>query len=193
MKIFRTGAYAAAMVVIAGAALSAPVKLTPANPQPSGLKQGLSVVYAEPGSKIRSLNKAKLWVEDRGRPGKPLRGLDYRDTDEGDPVMTATDHYNVAAAITGYIKFDAPGVYTIEMHSNDGVEAKISGETVGYEPQVTSGCEAHRRIDVEVPSAGWYDFSTLYFQKNGTSCLMMKWGKDGQKLSWVPNNAFGYK
>lgn len=184
---------AVAVALAAGSASAAPVKVSPASPQPTGLKEGLSVVYAEPGSKIRSLNNAMQWVEERGKPGKPLRGLDYRDTDEGDPVLTASDHYNVAAAINGYIKFDAPGVYTIEMYSNDGVDASISGETVGYEGGITRGCESHRRVDVEVPSAGWYDFSTIYFQKNGTSCLMMKWGKDGQKLSWVPNSAFGYK
>lgn len=172
--------------------LSAPV-LQPADPQPGDLTEGLIVVYAESPGKIRNLDAAREALDSMGAKGTPLRGLDYRDTDDGDPVMTAAQAHNVAADISGYIRFDEPGTYVFEVYSNDGVETKIGDEVVGWSDAV-QGCEGNGEFTAEVPSAGWYSFSTLYFQKGGSSCLMMKWGKEGdEKLEWVPNDVFGFK
>ena len=48
MKLMMKAAAVAALTVLAAAAGAAPLKLTPANPQPSGLKPGLAVTYAYP-------------------------------------------------------------------------------------------------------------------------------------------------
>ncbi len=178
-------------VLCAAAVSAAPLKLTPASPQPSP-KSGLSVSYAwagDPPARIQNLSAARTMMSG-AKPGKPLRGLDYRDTNEGDPVLTHAQHYNVAAGISGYIRFDAPGIYELETWSNDGIEAKIGGQLVGKALD-RQGCEANQRVEVEVPQAGWYPLKMVYFQKYGTSCLMMKWGKQGEKMKWVPNSAFG--
>lgn len=106
--------------------------------------------------------------------------------------MTHPEHYNVAADIRGYIKFDAPGIYELETHSNDGLEAWIGGQEIGG-ANFSQPCSSNERVEVEVPKAGWYEVKMIYYQKYGTACLMMKWGKQGEKLSWVPNNVFGYK
>ena len=114
MKLVRTVATAVAMSVIAGAALSAPLKLQPANPQPSP-KAGLNVKYFGTGNqhkKIRDLSQAKSMLS-KAKPGKPLRGLDYRDTSKGEDVLTFDQAYNVAAEVTGYMRFDSPGVYEL--------------------------------------------------------------------------------
>lgn len=190
MKTIVTGAVTALAVFAASAALAAP-QLKPASKQ-SGMKSGLSVKYAwagNPPAKIQSLSAAKSMLGS-AKTGTPLRGLDYRDTNEGDPVLTYSKAMNVAADIRGYIRFDAPGVYEIETWSNDGVSAQIGGQMVG-KVDGRQGCEANQRVAVEVPQAGWYDLRVSYFQKYGTACLMMKWGKQGQKLQWVPNSAFG--
>lgn len=181
-------------LVFTTAAMAAPLKLKPASPQPGGLKSGLSVRYAyagPPPSEIDHIDVAKSMLGSAKR-GAPLRGLDYRDTKEGNPVLTFKETYNVAADIRGYIRFDAPGIYTIETWSNDGIDARIGGQRVGYFA-VRQGCQGNNQIEVEVPSAGWYDLRISYFQKYGTACLMMKWGKKGRGLKWVPNSVFGYK
>ena len=98
MKLVRTVATAVAMSVIAGAALSAPLKLQPANPQPSP-KAGLNVKYLGTGNqhkKIRDLSQAKSMLS-KAKPGKPLRGLDYRDTSKGEDVLTLKVSIRVAA------------------------------------------------------------------------------------------------
>ncbi|NOD36301.1 MULTISPECIES: PA14 domain-containing protein [unclassified Ruegeria] len=191
MKLVRTVATAVAMSLVAGAALTAPLKLQPASPQPAP-KAGLNVKYYGTGNqhkKIRDLSQAKSLLS-QAKPGKPLRGLDYRDTSKGEDVMTFDQAYNVAAEVTGYMRFDSPGVYELETWSNDGIEAWVGGQQIG---RVTSiqGCEANQRTEVEVPKAGWYPLKIVYFQKLGTSCLMMKSGKKGERFTWTPNEVFG--
>lgn len=182
---------ALAVSLVAAAAVSAAPQLKPASKQ-SGMKSGLSVRYAwagNPPSRIQSISEA-ISMLGSAKSGAPLRGLDYRDTNEGDPVLTHKQHYNVAADISGYIRFDSPGVYELETWSNDGIDARIGGQSVGR-VDGRQGCEANQRVTVEVPQAGWYDLRIRYFQKYGTSCLMMKWGRQGQGMQWVPNSAFG--
>ncbi|NOC43699.1 MULTISPECIES: PA14 domain-containing protein [unclassified Ruegeria] len=191
MKLVRTVATAVAISVIAGAALSAPLKLQPANPQPSP-KAGLNVKYSGTGNqhkKIRDLSQAKSMLS-KAKPGKPLRGLDYRDTSKGEDVLTFDQAYNVAAEVTGYMRFDSPGVYELETWSNDGIEAWVGGQQIGRVNGI-QGCEANQRTEVEVPKAGWYPLKIVYFQKLGTSCLMMKSGKKGERFTWTPNDVFG--
>ncbi|WP_420586186.1 PA14 domain-containing protein [Ruegeria sp.] len=191
MPFVRTGAFAAALALIAGAALSAPLKLQPANPQPSP-KAGLDVKYVGTGNqhkKIRDLGQAKSMLS-KAQPGAPLRGLDYRDTSKGDNVMTFEGAYNVAAEVTGYMRFDSPGIYELETWSNDGIEAWVGGQQIGMVRGI-QGCEANQRTEVEVPKAGWYPLKIIYFQKLGTSCLMMKSGKQGERITWTPNDVFG--
>ncbi|MES0827920.1 PA14 domain-containing protein [Ruegeria sp. SCP11] len=191
MTFIWTGALAAALALIAGAAISAPLKLQPANPQPNP-QAGLNVKYFGTGNqhkKIRDLNQAKSLLS-QAQPGKPLRGLDYRDTSKGEDVMTFDGAYNVAAEVTGYMRFDSPGTYELETWSNDGIEAWVGGQQIGHVNGV-QGCEANQRTEVEVPQAGWYPLKIFYYQKLGTSCLMMKSGKQGEKFTWTPNNVFG--
>ncbi len=193
MKAIWTGALVGLSLLCATAVAAAPLKLKPASPQPSSPKAGLSVKYAwggEPPAKIQSLDSAKQMLSGTKR-GKPLRGLDYRETDKGQPVLTYPKPYNVVADIRGYIRFDQAGVYQVETWSNDGIDARISGQSVGYFTG-RQGCDANQRIEVEVPKAGWYDLKMVYFQKYGGSCLMMKVGKKGSKLRWAPNNIFAH-
>ncbi len=195
MKTAFFGAVVSLGMIIASGASAQVLKLTPANPQPSGLKSGLSVQYAwrgAPPAAINSIGEAASLLKSRAKPGKPLRGLDYRDTDVGDPVLTYKEHFNVAADIKGYIRFDAPGTYELETWSNDGIDANISGQQIGLFTG-RQGCEANQRVSVQVPKAGWYDLNIVFFQKYGTTCLMMKWAKQGQGMAWVPNTAFGRK
>lgn len=191
MTFVRTSAIAVALALIAGVAISAPLKLQPVNPQPSP-QAGLNVKYYGTGNqhkKIRDLSQAKSLLS-QAQPGKPLRGLDYADTSKGEDVMTFDGAYNVAAEVTGYMRFDLPGTYELETWSNDGIEAWVGGQQIGYVTGI-QGCEANQRTEVEVPEAGWYPLKIIYFQKLGSSCLMMKSGKQGERFTWTPNDVFG--
>lgn len=193
MKSIVFGAIAALGIAAASVAGAAPLKLKPANPQPSGVKKGLSVVYgyAPEGTHIKKLVDARSVLKKASR-GKPLRGLDYRDTQKGQKTLTSKRAENVAASIKGYIKFDKPGVYTIDFYTNDGLDAKIGGQRVGiFDGRQT--CDATVQTEVQVPQAGWYDFRATYFNRLNTSCLMMRWAPKGQKMKWTPNSAFGYR
>jgi len=185
-------ALAALALAAATVADAAPLKLSPANPQPGGLRSGLSVSYAYPNEDIRSLAEADRALSAGAQRGPALRGLDYRDTNPGEPTLTSKRDENVAAAIRGYVRFDAPGVYEMDFFTNDGLDAYIGGQRVGrFDGR--QPCDSTFVTEVEVPQAGWYEFNATYFNRLNTSCLMMRWGKKGKPLKWVPNGVFGYK
>lgn len=195
MKSLLTSALAVCwLAAISVAAQAQTLKLTPASPQPSGLKQGLRVAYGYPplGGQIKFLKDARSALQSGAEPGPPLRGLDYRDTNRGEVTLTSKEDQNVAAQINGYIRFDAPGLYTVDFFTNDGLDARISGQRVGkFDGRQT--CDSTYQYDVEVPKAGWYEFDAVYFNRLNTSCLMMRWAPKGKRMKWVPNSAFGYK
>jgi len=187
MKMFKTATLAATAVLLATASFAAPLKLKPASPQPSGLKPGLAVKYAYPPD-VKSLNQAERALK-KAKAGPSLKGLDYRDTNEGDNTLTANRPFFVAADISGYVKFDAPGTYTIDFLTNDGLDAKVGGQTVGYFDG-RQGCSETRAVQVEVPQAGWYPVDITYFQRMGTACLHMRAGQGSP--NWMPDAAFGH-
>ncbi|MEP5631576.1 MAG: PA14 domain-containing protein [Tateyamaria sp.] len=187
MKLFKTATLAAAVLMIAGASFAAPLQLKPASPQPSGLNQGLAVKYAF--DRVRKLSEARRAFKS-AKPGKPLKGLDYRDTANGAETLTSGQAHRVIAVIEGYVRFDAPGTYKIDFMSNDGLEVKIGGQEVAFHDGV-HGCDPSRQVEAVVPQAGWYDLEALYFQKEGSACLLMRAGIGSP--NWMPNKAFGYK
>ncbi|MFV1594733.1 PA14 domain-containing protein [Phaeobacter sp. JH20_36] len=168
---------------------AAPLRLTPANPQPTGLKPGLSVRYAYPDD-VKTLRAAAKALEAGAEVGPPLKGLDYRDTSIGQNALTSKRSEHVAADIRGYVRFDAPGIYTIDFLTNDGIRATIGGKVVGkFDGRQT--CQETFAQQVEVPQAGWYPIHVLYFQRLNTSCLHMRMGPQGSRVTWMPNKAFG--
>lgn len=178
---------AAAIVMVATPAFAAPLALQPADPQPTEITEGLAVSYAYP-KKVKTLEQAERALKD-AEPGTPLTGLDYLDTEDGMNTLTATRPHNVAAAISGYVKFDAAGTYTIDFLTNDGLHANIGGQEVAFFDG-RHPCEESEAVEVEVPSAGWYDLSATYFQRAGTACLHMRAGMG--EPDWVENSSFGY-
>ena len=190
MKLSLLGMGAALAMLCATTLSAGALKLSPANPQPTGLKPGLAVVYAYPLD-VKSLKQARSALNSSTKAGPPLLGLDYRDTNEGERTLTATRARNVVAHITGYVRFDKPGKHSIDFLSNDGMVATIGGQEVskfdGRQP-----CEPTYGSDVEVPVAGWYELDLIYFQRGGTACLHMRSGPAGKRAKWMPNDAFGH-
>nr|WP_319947866.1 hypothetical protein [uncultured Shimia sp.] len=190
MKATLVGMIAGMGMLAATAGFAGPPQLKPANPQPSGLKSGLSVSYAYPID-VKTLSAARSALNEGAKRGKPLKGLNYADTRQGEKALTSKKEHAVAARIKGYVKFDAPGIYEIEMFTNDGLDMTIGGQKVGYLDE-RSPCGSAGMKRVEVPQAGWYALSATYFQRLGTSCLQMEMGKQGSKRKQVPNGIFGH-
>lgn len=190
MKHIWKGLVAAIALSCATAVSAAPLKLQPANPQPSSVKAGLSVRYAYPHD-VKSLGDASSALKISNERGRALSGLDYRDTNEGEITLTSKRAEHVVASIKGYVHFDTPGIHNIDFLSNDGLRARIGGKVVGqFDGRQT--CDTTIMSEVEVPSAGWYALDILYFQRFGTSCLHMRMGAKGKRVSWMPNKAFGH-
>jgi hypothetical protein len=185
------------MIVAATAALlpvmswAQSVTLSPASPQPSAssLSNGLAVRYAQVPRDTRELSMAKPAIKSKSEPGAPLRGLSYDDTPANRPVLTSDKKQFVGAAITGYIKFDSAGTYTLDFLNNDGLELFIGGQRVALYDGVHA-CGYAGEIEVNVPQAGYYPLEATFFQRKGTSCLMMEWGPDSDGLEQVPDSAF---
>jgi hypothetical protein len=188
MTFLKTACAAVITTSVAVTAFAAPLKLTPADPQPSGLKEGLAVKYAFPYD-VKTLHQANRALKNAS-PGKPLAGLDYWDTNNGDPTLTSDKAHHVVAGISGYVRFDGAGVYVIDFLTNDGLDASVGGQQVGHFNGRQS-CNETRAVEVEVPRAGWYELKATYFQRVGTACLHMRAGKGTP--DWMPNSAFGYK
>lgn len=185
--MLRTFAAGLAALTLATGAYAGPIKLTPADPQPSGLTQGLAVKYALDHS-FSSVDSATQVLKS-AKKGTPLAGFDYRDTAEGDETLTSGQPYKVVADISGYVRFDEAGTYTMQFMANDGLIVEIAGQEVGYLGG-KGGCRKSDPVEVSVPSAGWYDFEAIYFQHKGTACLHMKAGIG--KAKWMENESFGY-
>ena len=164
------------------------VKLAPANPQPSAgaLSKGLAVKYARIPNAVRELAGAEKALK-KAKRGKPIAGLTYDDTDG--KVLTSDSYEKVAAGISGYIKFPKAGTYTLDFLNNDGLQLWIGGQEVALYDGIHA-CGYSGEIEVVVPSAGYYELKANYFQRKGTSCLMMEWGPDSDGLELVTNDVF---
>ncbi|MGG7565876.1 hypothetical protein ACQ5SO_06900 [Rhodovulum sp. DZ06] len=183
---------AALALALLGGAAQAQTALFPANPQPAedALKPGLAVWYAYP-PEVRGLRDVTYWLEDGKEAGPPLVGFDYMDSEPGAPILTAKRAEMVAAEIKGYLRFDAPGTWALEVHSNDGIEFGLGGQTVdSYGTR--RACDTNGWVQVSVPRAGWYKVDTLFFQRLNTACLMMRWRKPDGTEEWTPTDAWAY-
>ncbi len=192
MKTAFFGVLATLALLFSTAAVSATLELQPANPQPSAsqLKKGLAVRYAYPAD-VKSMSAARSALKSGSEPGKPLKGLDYRDTREGDLTLTSKQAMHVVAHITGYVHFDKAGLYNIDFLTNDGLDARIGGQRVGHFDG-RQPCGTTFMATVNVPVAGWYPLNTVYFQRLGTSCLHMRIAPEGKQVEWAPNNMFAH-
>lgn len=186
--IIRTAAFFAFALATQGFAQS--VTLAPADPQPAAadLTPGLAVSYGY-GGDMRSLDNAEAKLK-RAKPGPALRGLSYDDNTEGEKALTSDKAQKVAAAISGFIRFEKAGTFEVEFVSNDGIEASIGGQQVALNDGVHS-CDPAGAVEVVVPQPGWYALEATYFQRKGTACLMMDWNADG-RMGPTPDSAFAH-
>ena len=166
--------------------------LKPATPQPAAgdLQPGLGVTYYY--NVFNDTSEIPDWAKYKdGVKGEPILILDYF-VGDGD-VLTSGRADEVGADIRGHINFPVAGTYTIAMRSNDGVDLKIGGVQIVYDPGVHSD-RFSELTPVEIATPGWYPLHLLYFEKRVTSTLELYWLKPGGsgQLDFVPEEAFAH-
>lgn len=191
MTLFRNAALAVVLATLTGAANAGPLTLSPADPQPSAPQAGLAVEYAYPDD-VKSLRDAYIALGIGAEPGTPMTaGLDYLSSDDEPMALTSKKETKVAARITGYVKFDAAGTYTLDVYSNDGLELSIGGQEVAKVDEKRA-CDPIGAVEVNVPEPGWYAVEALYWQRKGSSCLIMEVSQDGGEADVLPAENFGH-
>lgn len=182
------GTVLAVVVALGPAAAETISGLKSAEPQPTAeqLAPGLAVQYTY--AIVNSIGELK------GRkfePGPPLTHLEWR-MGSG-IVLTSKAREGVGAMITGFIRFDKPGTYGLDVTSNDGVRVEIGGKLIHEDPGVHSDTTSDR-IDLKIEQAGWYPINIVYFQKRYTATLVVHWAAPGEKkMGPVSPKALAYR
>ncbi len=175
---------------------------TPTNPPPtmSSLQPGLTVKYLDlnpyEGSgpnKLRHLKKvpdAKT-LDELGYSGKPITQLAHR-ADRGGHVFNSGLNRLVAAQMRGLIHFAQTGAYTLKAESNDGIRIFLDGQMIIDDPGM-HGDRFSSPVTLDIREPGWYTVLVRYFQRKGTSALLLYWKKPGDsKFEIMPAEAYGH-
>ena len=177
------------LAMIAGTSAAAKADPNPASPQPaaSAVKPGLAVRYWP--YPMHWIGDVERVLHSGGNKGTPLPGLNY--DDNTGPVLSSNLKQEIAAEITGFIKFPQDGEYQIMAVSNDGVRVTIGGTKVTEDPGIHA-MENSPIGKVAVKGGVWYPLQVLYFQRHGTWGLQLMWAPAGQDPKIVPNDAYGH-
>lgn len=173
--------------------------VAPVEPQPEegALKPGLAVNYfygdfrdlAGGGPQVDAVFEQAKGSE--GESGEPLPALNYR-KGEGQKVLTSKFPFFVGAVIKGFVKFPEAGVYTLTMISNDGVRLFLDGKMLLEDPDVHPDRESDP-FEVSIAKPGWIALEVGYFQRKGSSALVLKWkGPSGGELAPVPAENYAH-
>ncbi len=170
-----------ALLVVLHAPAAFAESTLPADPQPqtSALKPGLAVDYYY--LKLDKLDELYAWLEHK-KPerGTPLATLDFVANQQG-PVLGTDRGSIVAAIITGYVRFPESGQFKLLAMVNDGMRLWVgqgSNKPILDDPRKMS-VRLVGPADITVEAGLWYPMKLEYFQKKGTSALVLAWMRPG--------------
>lgn len=169
------------------------IALNPAKTQPdlTKLKPGLAVTYYF--GKFDHIDQLNAMIKySKGKAGQPLPFLNY---DEGEGNVLGSEYADlVGAHITGMIKLDKAGTYTMQMLSNDGVTTMIGEQLVYSNPAKQTGDSLGPEFTVAVSKPGWYPIDVKYFERKGTWAIRLLWRAPGATgaLEPVPAEAYSF-
>ena len=154
----------------------APSTPVPADIEPAALGDGLSVRYI--GATLNSIHELTEWLKyTDGEDGEPLETLTHH-MHKG-PVLTSGQADLVGAHISGFLRFDDPGIYRFQVTTNDGVRIQLGGALLHDDPKVGFD-RTSEPIPVEISEPGWYALEIWYFEKKGTATLDIRWSRPGR-------------
>ena len=175
-------AAAAALTVGLGPTASAETLtgLRPADPQRTAeqLAPGLAVEYT-----YALMNHIDEMKGRKFQSGAPLMHLDW--VMGYGIVRTSKAHEGVGAIITGFVRFDTPGTYGVNVTSNNGVRVVIGGQLIHEDPGVHADTTSDR-MDLKVQQPGWYPLKIMYFQRLYTATLVVRWIRPGETGPLTP-------
>ena len=174
-------AFSLALLVALTASPAFAGSAAPADPQPAAdaLEPGLAVDYYY--IKLDHLNQLYAWLDSKKPdPGAPLATLDFVANPQG-PVLGTNRSSIVAAIITGFVRFPESGQFKLLALVNDGMQLYL-GEGA-EKPILDDPRKMSDRLvgpaDVTVEADVWYPMKLEYYQKKGTSALVLAWMRPG--------------
>jgi len=185
-KNLSTSAYLAfALSLMLSVALLSPAALAdsaqPADPQPEAdaLEPGLAVDYYY--LKPDVLDELYAWLDHKDPgPGAPLANLDFVANEQG-PVLGTDRGSIVVAIITGFVRFPESGQFQLLALVNDGMRLWVGEDN--SDPILEDPRKLSDRLvgpaDITVEADTWYPMKLEYFQKKGTSALVLAWMRPG--------------
>ncbi len=180
-------ALALALLAVAGPAARAQQAASP-QPAASSLAPGLAVTYYF--GLIRHVREIAGWTKTKGTAGPPIPMLNYN-VGPGE-VLTSGASDGVMAVITGFLKFEQSGGYTLLVNSNDGVRIRLGGKQIYDDPDVHPD-RLSDPLAIEIGTPGWYALDVLYFERKNTSTLELFWLPPGAAdFDFVPAEAFAH-
>ena len=126
----------------------------------------------------------KTWL------GEPIAQLN-RQFGEGEVFGSGLSR-GIGIRMRGAIHFRAPGTYTFQAFSNDGIEMFLGDMPVVSDP-VQHSDRLSKEASVEISVEGWYPVRIDYFQRKGTAALQLFWTTpDSGAMTIVPADAYGH-
>lgn len=177
---FSLGLFVALAVTLQSSAAFAE-STQPADPQPEAgaLEPGLAVDYYY--VPVRSIDEFYSWLEHKQPdPGTPLATLDFVANDQG-PVLGTDRGSIVDAIITGFIRFPESGQFKLLALVNDGLRLYVGqgSSTPILEDQRVLADRLVGPAEITVEAGLWYPMKLDYFQRRGTSALVLAWMRPG--------------
>ena len=131
--------------------------------------------------KLDKLDELYAWLEHKNpERGTPLATLDFVANQQG-PVLGTDRGSIVAAIITGYVRFPESGQFKLLAMVNDGMRLWVgqgSNKPILDDPRKMSD-RLVGPADITVEAGLWYPMKLEYFQKKGTSALVLAWMRPG--------------
>jgi hypothetical protein len=175
----------------AATASATDIKLVDPQPDEGALKPGLAIDYYY--GDYHEIDEFYEVMGSTDNPGKgdPLPSLNYK-VSEGRNVLTTKFQRFVGAHIMGYIKFPAAGTYSLILTSNDGVRFHLDGQMLWEDPDIHADRDSDP-IEVTMTAGGWCALDIGYFQRKGSSALILKWkAPNAADYELVPPEAFAH-
>lgn len=178
-------------------------RLSHPQPETAGLRAGLAVKYHR--YRFRSVKKSNektelrhiddmpdvAAMEMKGYDGPPVTRLTHRAGRGGEVFDSGADRL-ICVQLRGLIRFDRAGEYRLRAESNDGVRIFVDDRLVIDDPSWHSD-RMSRPATVDIREPGWYPLLVRYYQRKGTSALLLHWQPPGDEgFALVPAEAYAH-
>jgi hypothetical protein len=124
--------------------------------------------------------------------GKPILFLDHN-FGKKELIFDSGVSEGIGIQMNGFLKFSAPGKYTMKTKSNDGISVWICDKRIVWNAGVHTD-HFSNEVVLDIQKPGWYPLMIKYFQRNGTAAIAMYWKLPGKpNFSAIPAEAYSHE